>query len=155
MDSPETSPTETTSQTPEQSAPAAPEPNSTEQRRGVLAVLFGSVAGFGFLAFAAASGLWAAVTARFMMPNVITEASQKFKAGFPSDYPDGYVETKYKVTHGVWIVNGRYGGQQEIFALMESDSFARFKRTESGKTMLVEKTKLQSWDIASAEAHLV
>ena len=45
--------------------------------------------------------------------------------------------------------------QQEIFALMESDSFARFKRTESGKTMLVEKTKLQSWNIASEEAHLV
>jgi hypothetical protein len=45
--------------------------------------------------------------------------------------------------------------QQEIFALMESDSFARFKRTDSGKNVFLEKTKLQSWNIASEEAHLV
>ena len=45
--------------------------------------------------------------------------------------------------------------QQEIFALMESDSFARFKRTDVGKNVFLVKTKNQSWDIASEEANLV
>lgn len=109
MDSPDVSPNEMT--------PEEPKSAVDQRRRGVLITLFGSVAGLGFLALGAAGVLWAAATARFMMPNVIAEPSKRFKAGLPSDYPDGYVEMKYKATHGVWIVNGEYGGRREIFAL--------------------------------------
>ncbi len=129
MDSPDVSPNDTTpndtmpnATTPEETpagkdSPPEPKPAVDQKRRGVLATLFGSVAGLAFLALGTASGLWAAATARFMMPNVVTEPSKRFKAGFPSDYPDGYVETKYKETYGVWIVNGEFGGRREIFAL--------------------------------------
>ncbi len=119
MDSPDALPNNTTPEGTSvgKDSPAGPKPAVDKRRRGVLATLFGSAAGLGFLALGAAGGLWAAATARWMMPNVIAEPSKKFKAGFPSDYPDGHVETKYKETHGVWIVNGEYRGRREIFAL--------------------------------------
>jgi len=92
-------------------APAAP------ARRGVLRTLLGSAIGLGFAAMGAAAGLWTAATARFMMPNVTNEPPKKFKAGFPSDYPRGHVETRYKQRYGVWVVNCEYRGKQQIYAL--------------------------------------
>ncbi len=70
------------------SQPAEPDP----KRRGLLATMFGSWLGLGFTAFGAANGLWAAATARFMMPNVVTEPPNRFKAGLPGEYPAGFVE---------------------------------------------------------------
>jgi len=75
------------------------------------------LAGLGFLALGAAGSLWAMATARFLAPNVLTEPPGKFKAGFPGDYPEGYVETKYQGQYGVWIVHAEYRGRRQIFAL--------------------------------------
>lgn len=88
-----------------------------KKRRGVLRAMFGSALGLGFTALGAASGLWAAATARFMMPNVIAEPPSRFRVGFPGDYPAGYVETKYKQSHGVWVVHGVCRGRRQIYAL--------------------------------------
>jgi len=86
-------------------------------RRGILKTLFGSVVGIGFALFAAAGGLWSAALARFLMPNATTEQPNRFRAGFPADYPFGRVETKYKDRYGVWIVHATYRGQSQIYAL--------------------------------------
>ena len=87
------------------------------RRRGILRAMFGSFLGVGVTALGAAGGLWAAATARFMMPNILTEPPSKFRVGFPADYPPGYVETRFKEQHGVWVVNGTYRGKQQIYAL--------------------------------------
>ena len=71
----------------------------------------------GFTALAATLGLWTLGTARFMFPNVLTEPPSKFKVGFPSDFPPGQVEEKFKAQFGVWVVNYEYQGQPEIYAL--------------------------------------
>ena len=86
-------------------------------RRGVLRVMFGSALGIGLSALGAATGLWAAATARFFMPNVLTEPPTRFKIGPPSDYPAGKVETRFKEQHGVWVVHGTYRGRRQIYAL--------------------------------------
>lgn len=92
-------------------------PAADQKRRGVLRAMFGSVMGLGFTALGAAAGLWTAGTARFMLPNVITEPPKRLKIGLPEDYPPGQVETKYKQRYGVWVVNGQYRGRRQIFAL--------------------------------------
>jgi len=86
-------------------------------RRGVLAAMFGSVVGLGFAALGAVAGLWTAGTARFMVPNVVTEPPNRFKVGSVDDYPQGHVETRYKEKHGVWIVHGTERGEGRIYAL--------------------------------------
>ncbi len=91
--------------------------DQTVPRRGVLIALFGSVMGLGFAALGAVAGLWTAGAARFMVPNVVTEPPNRFKVGFPGDYPEGHVETKYKQKHGIWIVHGTYQGKSQIYAL--------------------------------------
>ncbi len=90
---------------------------SLPTRRGVLGVIFGSAFGLGMTALGLAGGLWAAVTARFMMPNVTTEPARRFRVGFPDDYPPGHVETRYQQRYGVWVVHGKYQGRREIYAL--------------------------------------
>ncbi|NUQ64311.1 MAG: ubiquinol-cytochrome c reductase iron-sulfur subunit [Pirellulales bacterium] len=87
------------------------------RRRGLLRAMFGSFLGLGFTALGAAGGLWAAGTARFLFPNVITKPPSRFKAGFPGDYPAGRVETRYKDEYGVWLVSGFYNGKRQIYAL--------------------------------------
>ena len=87
------------------------------QRRGVLRAMFGSLLGIGFTALGAAGGLWAAATARFFMPNVINEPAGRVRVGWPSDYPPGCVQARYKEKYGVWVVNSLYRGRQQIYAL--------------------------------------
>jgi cytochrome b6-f complex iron-sulfur subunit len=87
------------------------------RRRGLLRAMFGSTMGLGFTALGLASGLWAAATARFMMPNVVTEPPNRFKVGLPGEYPPGSVETRYKERFGVWVVHGIYRGKRQIYAL--------------------------------------
>ena len=95
-------------------AEAAPD----QERRSVLGTIFGSAALLGFAAFGAAGGLWAAATARFMMPNVVTEPPNRFKVGFPGNYSPGYVETKEQ--YGVCVINDEYRGKKQIYALSTS-----------------------------------
>jgi cytochrome b6-f complex iron-sulfur subunit len=87
------------------------------KRRRLLAGLFASSMGLGFWALGLAGGLWAALLGRFMMNNAPIEPPNKFKIGLPGDYPAGYVETRFKETHGIWVVNGEYQGARQIYAL--------------------------------------
>ncbi len=87
------------------------------RRRSLLGAVFGSFLGLGFAALGAAGGLWALATGRFMMPNVLTEPASRFKVGFPGDYPPGYVETKFKEKHGVFVIHATYHGKRQIYAL--------------------------------------
>lgn len=68
-------------------------------------------------ALAAASGLWAALCARFLWPNTAVGPRQRFKVGAPNEYPLGKVETRYSQRYGVWVVHGTYRGRRQIFAL--------------------------------------
>lgn len=65
-------------------------------RRGVL------FAGWGALTLGV-TGMVGAMT-RFLFPNVLYEPPQEFKAGFPAEYAVDAVDTRYKASHGVWIV---------------------------------------------------
>jgi cytochrome b6-f complex iron-sulfur subunit len=56
-------------------------------------------------------------TARFMFPNILTEPPSRFKVGFPDTFAPGQVETKFVAQYGVWVVNGEYNGQRQIYAL--------------------------------------
>jgi cytochrome b6-f complex iron-sulfur subunit len=88
-----------------------------EDRRGFFGVLFGSALAVGMTALAVTNGLWALATARFMFPNILTEPPSRFKVGFKDNFPPGQVDTKFVATNGVWVVNGEYNGQQQIYAL--------------------------------------
>ena len=62
-----------------------PEPNETTTRRGFFQLTLG------WLAATFAVGASSAAAIRFLVPNVLYEPSQRFKAGKPSDYTDGSV----------------------------------------------------------------
>ena len=85
---------------------AAAHSAATSNRRGVLRAMFGSAMSLGFSALGCVGALWAAATARFMMPNAVAEPSHRFKVGPPSHYPFGFVQTKYSGPFGVWVVHG-------------------------------------------------
>jgi cytochrome b6-f complex iron-sulfur subunit len=80
---------------------AEPEPVS---RRGFL-----KWTTVGWVAFSAACTSSLVATARFMFPNVLFEPPQSFKAGFPSEYTVGEVDTRWKDAFGVWIVRNSEG----------------------------------------------
>ena len=86
-------------------------------RRSALRTALRSALGLGLAALASVGGLWTAAIARFMSPNVVNETGRTFGAGFLSDYQQDRVETKYRESHGVWIVRATYGGRPRIFAL--------------------------------------
>ena len=58
----------------------------------------------GWAAFTAACVSGLVATGRFMFPNVLFEAPQSFKAGFPDEYNMGEVDTRWADAFGVWIV---------------------------------------------------
>jgi len=68
----------------------------------------GWVAFFSFLASMLVGSL------RYMFPRVLFEPSPVFKAGYPTDYPVGVVNTNYVKDKRVWIVRSQEG----IFALL-------------------------------------
>jgi cytochrome b6-f complex iron-sulfur subunit len=88
-----------------------------EDRRSFLAVMLGTAVGLGFASMAVVGGLWSLALARFMFPNVLTEPPSRFKVGFPSNFPPGSVDEKFKAQFGVWVVNAEYNGQAQIVAL--------------------------------------
>ncbi|MFO0897368.1 MAG: Rieske (2Fe-2S) protein [Pirellulales bacterium] len=88
-----------------------------EDRRSFLHLFLGTMMGLGFTSLATASGLWTLGLARFMFPNILTEPPSRFKVGFPSNFAPGQVETKFIAQFGVWVVNGEYNGQAQIYAL--------------------------------------
>ena len=80
-------------------------------------MLVGSFLAVGFSSLTVTLGMWTLGLARFMFPNILREPPSKFKVGFPADFPPGFVETKYKAKFGVWVVNGTYEGQSQLYAL--------------------------------------
>ncbi len=82
-------------------------------RRRFFRAMFGG----GMAMLSGAAALWTAGTARFLMPNVVTEPPQRFRVGYPGDYPPGRVETRFKEEYGVWVVHGKYRGHLQIYAL--------------------------------------
>jgi cytochrome b6-f complex iron-sulfur subunit len=88
-----------------------------EDRRTFVQLAFGTMLGLGFTALGATTGLWTLGMARFMFPNILTEPPSRFKVGFPSNFAPGQVETKFIAQYGVWVVNGEYNGQPQIYAL--------------------------------------
>jgi cytochrome b6-f complex iron-sulfur subunit len=91
--------------TPAAKAPAA-KPADAEgvSRRGFL-----KWTTVGWVAFSAACTSSLVATARFLFPNVLFEPPQAFKAGFPSEYTVGEVDTRWKDSFGVWIVRNSDG----------------------------------------------
>jgi len=63
----------------------------------------------GWAAFTASCVSGLVATARFMFPNVLFEAPQSFKAGFPDEYNMGQVDDRWKDSFGVWIVREQTG----------------------------------------------
>jgi cytochrome b6-f complex iron-sulfur subunit len=86
-------------------------------RRGFLEIATGSFLAVGFSALSVTGGLFTLGLARFMFPNVLAEPPSTFKVGGKESFPAGKVETKFVAQFGVWVVNGEYEGQQQIYAL--------------------------------------
>ena len=88
-----------------------------EDRRGFLELATGSFLAVGFTALSVTGGLFTLGMARFFFPNVLAEPPSKFKVGFREGFPAGKVETKFVAQYGVWVVNGEFQGEQQIYAL--------------------------------------
>lgn len=67
---------------------------------------FLSWATIGWGAFAGSLAVLGGAFQRFLFPNVLREPPQQFKAGFPLDFIEGQVDTRYQDKFGVWIVRG-------------------------------------------------
>ena len=67
----------------------------------------------GWIAFSAASAAGLTALGRFFFPNVLFEPPSQFKIGFPEDFSDGIVDTRFKERFRIWVV--RDGGV--IYAL--------------------------------------
>ncbi len=88
-----------------------------EDRRGFLQIATGSFLAMGFTALSITGGLFSLGLARFFFPNVLAEPPSRFKVGFREGFPSGKVETKFVAQYGVWVVNGDFQGEQQIYAL--------------------------------------
>lgn len=107
---------------------AAPAPDAGRRNVLIAALLvpFALIGGLFSSAFAAAwtmlaatTGIATLATARFMLPNVLTEPPSKFKIGSPSDFDLGTVATRFVASNGVWIVHTEgYKGKNLIYALI-------------------------------------
>jgi len=91
--------------TPAAKAPSAAEPEDGLTRR--VFMKWSLPVGWAALSAATMSSLVA--TARFLFPNVLFEPPQSFKAGFPSEYNVGEVDTRWKDAFSVWIVREPQG----------------------------------------------
>jgi cytochrome b6-f complex iron-sulfur subunit len=106
----------------------APPPDTT--RRNILvafllapiafvASLFSTAYAAAWTMLATTTGIATLATARFMLPNVLTEPPSKFKIGPPADFDLGTVATKLVAQYGVWIVHTEgYKGKNLIYALI-------------------------------------
>jgi cytochrome b6-f complex iron-sulfur subunit len=65
---------------------------------------FFSWAAVAWVGFTAAIGGCVTAMGRFMFPNVLFEPPTTFKAGFPRDFGEGVVDTRFVDKYGVWII---------------------------------------------------
>ena len=91
-------------------APLSVEPLRTAPLRGDISRrgLF-SVLGASWVTFSVAAAAGTGAMVRFLMPTVLYEPPQEFKAGFPSEFGVGAVDERYKAAYGVWIVREATG----------------------------------------------
>jgi cytochrome b6-f complex iron-sulfur subunit len=99
------------------SKPAAAKKADGEDRRNFLEIALGSFMAVGFTALSVTGGLFTLGLTRFLFPNVLAEPPSKFKVGSKEGFPAGKVETKFVAQYGVWVVNGDFQGEQQIYAL--------------------------------------
>jgi cytochrome b6-f complex iron-sulfur subunit len=102
---------------PTRPAEPAAKKNAGEDRRSFLQIATGSALAVGFSALSVTGGLFTLGLARYFFPNVLAEPPSTFKVGSKEGFPAGKVETKFVAQYGVWVVNGDYEGQQQIYAL--------------------------------------
>lgn len=78
-----------------------------------------SWAGVAWGTFAVAGGLGTAAMLRYMIPNVLFEPSQVFKAGHIEDYAWDIPDARYKESQKAWIVKLRkdWNGRPHLVAL--------------------------------------
>jgi cytochrome b6-f complex iron-sulfur subunit len=93
----------------EKGAPAAPAAEEEEKESALTRRAFLWALPAGWTAFTAAMTAGLVATGRFMFPNVLFEPPQAFKAGFPTEYNVGEVDTRWKDAFGVWIVREATG----------------------------------------------
>ena len=86
-------------------------------RRGWSRAVLGSAAGWGFVACGATVVVWTAATLRFLMNNSPRDPPAKLIVGSVDEYPADHVEQKFKEKYGLWVVNGVYRAQRQIYAL--------------------------------------
>ncbi|HID20981.1 MAG TPA: hypothetical protein EYP14_01075, partial [Planctomycetaceae bacterium] len=88
-------------------------------RRFFLISLVATPFAWGWTLMTATIGVSLLAMIRFLFPNLLVERPARFKVGPPSDYPPGTVSTKWKASHGIWIVHSdAYRGRDEIYALV-------------------------------------
>ncbi len=97
--------------------PAKKGADDGEDRRGFMQIALGSAMAMGFTALSVTGGLFTLGLTRYLFPNVLAEPPSKFKVGAKDGFPAGKVETKYVAQYGVWVVNGDFQGQQQVYAL--------------------------------------
>jgi cytochrome b6-f complex iron-sulfur subunit len=85
--------------------------------RSTALLLFGSPLAVGFTSLTVTFLVWLLGSVRFMFPNVLIEPPLRFRVGKLENYEPGKVETKYTDRFGVWIVQGEYQGQPQIYVL--------------------------------------
>jgi cytochrome b6-f complex iron-sulfur subunit len=89
-----------------------------ESRRWFLLGLLASPFALAWTMLGAAATAAVLGTARFMLPNVLTEPPRRFKIGPPTDYDLGTVATKWVASSGIWVVHtDQYHGKNLIYAL--------------------------------------
>jgi len=66
---------------------------------------FFSWAAVGWVSFSVAIGGCMGALQRFLFPNVLFEPPTRFKVGPPDDFAPGVVDTRFKESRGIWIVN--------------------------------------------------
>jgi cytochrome b6-f complex iron-sulfur subunit len=102
--------TKTQDQDKAREAERPPVPLRTAPLRGEVSRRgFFSLLGLGWAAFAGASAASLGAMLRFMMPTVLYEPPQEFKAGFPADFAVGAVDERFKAAYGVWLVREAEG----------------------------------------------
>src|SRR5262249_5784680 len=88
-------------------------------RRNVLLAILLTPFALAWVAMGLATTVFALATARFMLPNVLTEPPRKFKIGPPTDYDLGTVATRWVAQYGIWVVHtDQYHGKNMIYALI-------------------------------------
>lgn len=78
-----------------------------------------SWAGLSWMTFSAAGGAGTLAMARFMLPRVLFEPPQIFKAGKLDDFEEEKPDERYKVSHKTWIVKTKkdWDNNAHLFAL--------------------------------------